>query len=83
MVGIGALVVVILGAVAFAALGSQSSGALGGPAKSLACSPKPCLNIQDYTLWVSNVTESDGVLRMQVSYRNASSATHRLPMISA
>jgi len=78
-IGIGALVVVFLGVVALAALGSQSSRSLGGPAKSLACSPQPCLNVQSYTLWVSKVTESDGVLRMQVAYRNASSATHASP----
>jgi hypothetical protein len=71
--------VLVLGAVAFAALGSQSSGSLGGPVKSLACSPQPCLNVQNYTLWVSHMTESAGVLRMQVTYRNSSSATHASP----
>jgi hypothetical protein len=68
----------VVGIAAFVSLAGQQFG----PAtiKSLACSPQPCLNLQDYTLWVSNVVESNGVLRMQASFRNSSNATHADPV---
>lgn len=51
----------------------------GSAVKSLACSPQPCLDLQDYTIWVSNVTEADGIVRLDVTFRNSSSATHASP----
>ncbi|MDQ6714471.1 MAG: hypothetical protein M3Z28_15015 [Candidatus Dormibacteraeota bacterium] len=56
---------------------SVAPGGLG--VTSLACSPKPCLDVQDYTIWVSNVREGDGIVRMEVTFRNSSSATHASP----
>jgi hypothetical protein len=47
--------------------------------KPLACSPQPCLDLQDYTMWVSNVTVADGIVRMNVTFRNLSTATHASP----
>jgi hypothetical protein len=46
---------------------------------SLPCSPQPCLDVQDYTMWVSNVTEADGIVRMDITFRNSSAATHASP----
>ncbi|MEO6797089.1 MAG: hypothetical protein ABI401_13050 [Candidatus Dormibacter sp.] len=79
ILGIGAVVLVSLGAVAFSALGSQSSGTFGTAATPQPCSPQPCLRLQNYTMWVSNINESDGIIRMQVDFRNSSSATHADP----
>ncbi len=79
LIGIAAIVVVSLGAVAFSALGSQSAGPIGGLASSAPCAPQPCLNLQNYTLWISKVSEADGVIRMQTTFRNASGATHADP----
>jgi hypothetical protein len=78
-VGIAAVVLVSLGAVAFSALSSGSSGGLGGIASSEPCAPQPCLSLQGYKLWISNVAESNGVLQMQVVFQNSSSATHADP----
>jgi len=78
IVGIAAVVLVSLGAVAFSAL-SSSSGGIGGKATSEPCAPQPCLSLQGYTLWVSKVTESNGVLQLQAEFKNASSATHADP----
>lgn len=51
----------------------------GASATSTPCSPKPCVDLQGYTLWVSDVTEDNGLLRMQVTFRNASNSTHAAP----
>ena len=44
-----------------------------------ACSPAPCLYEQGYTLWISNVTVSGDLVRMQVKFKNSSSSTHSAP----
>jgi hypothetical protein len=76
--GGGGLLLAILGTVAFIAL-AQGVAPGGATVKSLACSPQPCLDVQDYTLWVSNVAVADGIVRMNVTFRNASAATHASP----
>ncbi|MDQ6876256.1 MAG: hypothetical protein M3082_00875 [Candidatus Dormibacteraeota bacterium] len=77
LVGAGVSLVAIVGALAFLSL-TQGVRPLSS-AVSLACSPQPCLDLQDYTMWVSNVTEADGVLRMDVTFRNSSASTHADP----
>jgi hypothetical protein len=64
--------------VAFIAL-AQGVAPGGSVVKSLACSPQPCLDVQDYTMWVSNVAVADGIVRMDVTFRNSSPATHASP----
>jgi hypothetical protein len=64
--------------VAFIAL-AQGVAPGGSVAKSLACSPQPCLDVQDYTMWVSNVTVDGEMVRMNVTFRNSSAATHASP----
>jgi hypothetical protein len=63
--------------VAFAALARGIAPA--AEVSSLPCSPQPCLDVQDYTLWVSNVRDADGTVRMDVAFRNSSAATHASP----
>jgi hypothetical protein len=76
--GAGGILVAILAVVTFIALSQDV--APGGPGdKPLACTPQPCLDLQDYTMWVSNVTVADGVVRMNVTFRNSSPATHASP----
>jgi hypothetical protein len=43
------------------------------------CSPAPCANVQDYTLWVSNLKVVGNLVSMQVTFKNSSSATHASP----
>lgn len=43
------------------------------------CSPAPCANVQDYTLWVSNLKIDGDLVSMQVTFKNSSSATHASP----
>jgi hypothetical protein len=78
LVGAGGTLVAILAVAAFIAL-AQGVAPGGSVVKSLACSPQPCLDLQDYTIWVSNVTAADGILRMNVTFRNSSTATHASP----
>ena len=58
---------------------AQGIAPAGPGVKSLACSPQPCLDLQDYTIWVSGVTVADGIVRMNVTFRNSSTATHASP----
>jgi hypothetical protein len=76
--GAGGAFLALLGTVAFIAL-AQGVAPGGSVAKSLACSPDPCLDVQDYTMWVTNVTVADGIVRMNVTFRNSSPATHASP----
>ena len=78
LVGAGALVVAVIGVAAFLSMG-QSAVTGGSGSATLPCSPKPCLDLQNFTMWVSNVRETDGVVRMDVSFRNSSEATHADP----
>jgi hypothetical protein len=75
--GAGATLVVILGVAAF--VGMAHPVVPGSETKSLACSPQPCLDLQDYTMWVSNVAVADGIVRMDITFRNSSAATHADP----
>lgn len=71
------MLVAIIGVAAFAAM-AQGTPLSGGPSPG-PCSPQPCLDLQGYTMWVSNVSDADGIVRMQVRFRNASSSTHAAP----
>ena len=74
----GAALLAILAVVAFIALARVVIPG-GTEVTSLPCSPQPCLDLQDYTMWVSNVKEANGVVRMDVAFRNSSAATHASP----
>jgi hypothetical protein len=57
--------------------GQRLNGTVDSP--SQACSPQPCLDLQNYTIWVSHVTDSGGIVRMQVLFQNSSDSTHATP----
>jgi hypothetical protein len=73
--GAGGASLALLGTLAFIAL-AQGVAPGGSVVKSLACSPQPCLDVRDYTMWVSNVTVDAQIFRMNVTFRNSSPATH-------
>jgi hypothetical protein len=74
----GGTLLALLAGAAFIAL-AQGVAPGGSVVRSLACSPQPCLDVQDYTIWVSNVTVANGVVRMNVTFRNSSPSTHADP----
>jgi hypothetical protein len=71
-------VVVAVALVALQVQGQRLNGG-GSSSQSQACSPQPCLDLENYTIWVSHVTQSGGVVRMQVVFQNSSGSTHATP----
>jgi hypothetical protein len=43
------------------------------------CSPSPCADVQDFTLWVSNLKVEGNLVSMQITFKNSSNATHASP----
>jgi len=80
LIALAGMAVVAVGVVAALQLANPGSLGVGnGQASSGPCSPAPCLNLQGYSLWVSNVTDDGGVLKMRVKFRNSSDSTHAAP----
>jgi hypothetical protein len=85
MLGYGAaaaalLVVVAVAIAAFVAMQVSFQGPTpSGATPSLNCSPAPCANVQGYTLWVSNLKFDGDLVRMSITFKNASGATHASP----
>jgi hypothetical protein len=76
--GAGGTFLALLAGAAFIVL-ARGVAPGGSVVKSLACSPQPCLDVQDYTVWVSDVTVADGVVRMNMTFHNSSPSTHADP----
>jgi hypothetical protein len=49
------------------------------PVPAVNCSPAPCANVQDYTLWVTNLKVDGDLVSMQITFKNASGSTHSSP----
>ncbi len=49
------------------------------PTPAVGCTPAPCANVRGYMLWVSNLKSEGDVVTMEVTFRNASQATHADP----
>ncbi len=81
--GAAAAAVAVVVAVAIAAFVAMQVSFHGptpnGATPAVNCSPAPCANVQDYTLWVSNVAFDGDLVRMQITFKNASDATHASP----
>lgn len=43
------------------------------------CSPRPCADVQGFTLWMSSVRVDGGLVRMQLKFKNSSVSTHASP----
>jgi len=43
------------------------------------CSPGPCYDMQGYTIWISNVSVDNDIVRMTVKFKNSSPSTHAAP----
>jgi|GEM_PF-1118787 len=79
-VAAGLLVAAVLAVVAFQSMRAplETSLGLASPSTS-ACTPTPCLDVQGYTLWVSNVSVEGNLVRMRVMFKNSSDSTHASP----
>jgi hypothetical protein len=80
--GIAAFLVValVLAFLAYQAMRAplESSLGLASPSPGV-CAPTPCSDVQGFKLWVSNVTVEGNLVRMQVTFKNSSNATHASP----
>lgn len=80
-IAIGSAVVVVLG-VAVAAFSSlkvpfdtnPNAGSSSGP-----CDPQPCANVQGYVVWVTDLHIENGLVSMQLRFKNSSTSTHAAP----
>jgi hypothetical protein len=43
------------------------------------CSPGPCIVLNGYTIWISNVRVTNDVVHMTVKFQNSSASTHAAP----
>jgi hypothetical protein len=43
------------------------------------CTPGPCVNLQGYTLWISDVHVDNDLVHMTVKFQNSSTSTHASP----
>jgi hypothetical protein len=43
------------------------------------CSPGPCTTLNGYTIWISNVSVHDDIVRLTVKFQNSSASTHAAP----
>ena len=79
-VAAGLLVALVVAIAAFLAMQVTSQNPTPSKAlPALNCSPAPCANIQDYTLWVSNLKVEGSLVSMRITLKNSSSATHASP----
>lgn len=78
---IGAGVVVVLG-VAVAAFASLKVPFVSVPTvetSSRPCDPQPCANVRGYLLRITELKIGEGLVTMQLTFRNSSSSTHATP----
>ena len=74
----GGLVVIAVGVAAFMSLQSPFKPATTSET-SAPCSPQPCANVRGYRLWVTDLNIDGGLVSMQLTFRNSSTATHADP----
>lgn len=79
VLAVAAVVLLAIGTVTAVQLAAPPSDRGPSGSQSGACSPKPCLNLQGYTMWVADVRVEGDIVRMQVTFRNSSDSTHAAP----
>ncbi|HEY1456088.1 MAG TPA: hypothetical protein VGG31_06300 [Candidatus Dormibacteraeota bacterium] len=79
-VAAGLLVVAIVAVIAFQSLAGPIAQQAGLASPSTApCSPAPCVDVEGYTMWITNVRVEGHLVRMQVKFKNSSNSTHSSP----
>jgi hypothetical protein len=76
---IGLTVAAVVGATAYSALHAPLQASISTPLIPVNCSPGPCVEVQGFTLWLSDVTVDGDLVSMQVKFQNSSPATHASP----
>ena len=73
------IVAVTIAGAAYTALKSPLSTKPNSNLTPENCAPGPCVDLQGYTLWVSNVVIDNDVVRMTIKFQNSSPSTHAAP----
>lgn len=76
---IGLVVAALVAGAAYTALKAPLSGSRTNNLAPDNCSPGPCENVAGYTLWISNVSVRNDVVRMTIKFQNSSVSTHASP----
>lgn len=83
LITLGVVVALIVAAVvagaAYTALKAPLSLQTQQNLKPENCSPGPCLDLDGYTMWISNVRVDNDLVRMTVKFQNSSTSTHAAP----
>jgi hypothetical protein len=79
VIGIGLTVAAIVGVTAYQSLRAPLQASINAPLIPENCSPGPCVDVQGYTLWISDVKVDGDIVSMQVKFRNSSPSTHASP----
>lgn len=74
-VGAGAVIVLAVAIAAFTSLKVPFQVPTAQPSTG-PCQPEPCANVRGYFLWVSDLKVDNGLVTMQLKFRNSSSSTH-------
>jgi hypothetical protein len=78
-IAIGLTVAAVVGVTAYQALRTPFQASNGTPLVPENCSPGPCVEVQGFTLWISDVKVDGDLVSMQVKFQNSSPATHASP----
>ena len=78
-IGIGLTVAAVVGATAYQALRTPLQVSSNNPLTPDNCSPGPCVDVQGFTLWISDIKVDGDLVSMQVKFRNSSPSTHTSP----
>lgn len=76
---VGLIVAAFVGVSAYQALHTPLPAASNSDLTPENCSPGPCVDVQSFTLWISDVNVDGDLVSMRVKFRNSSAATHASP----
>lgn len=82
VVAAAALALIVAGFVgltAYQSLHAPLSTSSDTPLSPENCSPKPCADVQGFTLWLTNISVNGDLVTMEVKFQNSSPATHASP----
>jgi hypothetical protein len=78
-IAVGLILAALVGVTAYQALRAPLQASNESNLTPENCTPGPCVDVQGFRLWVSDVKVDGDLVSMQVKFRNSSSATHASP----
>src|SRR2546429_7509577 len=78
-IAVGLVVAALVAGAAYSALKAPLATTPNSNLNPDNCAPGPCVNLNGYTLWISNVRVQNDLVHMTVKFQNSSVATHASP----